>query len=158
VLYSSETENLIPPAKALANAVGLELMAIKVAAEKEIPEAMLTLNRSVDGIWSVADSHIFTPNSTRFILLNTLRNGKPLMGFSRNLVESGALFALDFDYSDIGKQAGQIALEVLAGKSPSTIPVAVPEIFRFNYNEKTARYIRVKIPEDLAVMAKEVFR
>ena len=80
------------------------------------------------------------------------------MGFSRNLVESGALFALDFDYKDIGRQAGKIALKVLSGGSPSNISVAVPGIIWFHYNERTAKHINVEVPEDLIAIAKEVYR
>ena len=158
VLYSDETANLIPPAKVLAAEAGLELVAIKIESEKDIPAALEKLHSTVDGIWSVADMNIFSPRSTRYILLNTLRDGKPFMGFSRNLVESGALFALDFDYKDIGRQAGKIALEVLSGKHPSTVSVAVPSIIWFHYNEKTAKHINVEIPEDLVAIAKEVYR
>ncbi|MBN2227500.1 MAG: ABC transporter substrate-binding protein [candidate division Zixibacteria bacterium] len=158
VLYTAETANLIPPAKALAKAADLELIAMEVTSEKDIPDALDQLNRQVDGIWSVADGGIFTPRSTRFILLNTLRNAKPLMGFSRNLVESGALFSLDYDYKDIGRQAGKIALRVLSGESPSKIPVAVPSFIWFHYNEKTAKHIDVHIPDDLVAVAKEVYK
>lgn len=158
VFYSEETGNLIPPAKAVAKATGLELYAIKINSEKEIPPALDSLNHLVDAYWSVADANIYSPRSTRFILLNTLRNSKPFMGFSRNLVESGALFALDFDYKDIGRQAGKIATMVLSGKPPSLIPVAVPGIIWFHYNEKTAKHINVEIPEDLVAIAKEVYR
>ncbi len=158
VLYTDETENLIPPARVLAKQAGLTLHAIKIDSEKEIPEALDSLNKIVDGLWSVADFNIYSTRSTRFILLNALRNGKPFMGFSKNLVESGALFALDYDYKDIGRQAGRIANEVISGKPPSAIPVAVPGIIWFHYNEKTAKHINVEIPPDLAAVAKEVYR
>jgi len=36
--------------------------------------------------------------------------------------------------------------------------VAVPGIIWFHYNEKTAKHISVTIPEDLAAVAKEVYR
>jgi putative ABC transport system substrate-binding protein len=158
VLYTSETANLIPPARAMAQAAGLELVAVRIETEKEVPEALDKLNRQVDGIWSVADGQIFSPTTTRYILLNTLRNGKPFMGFSKNIVESGALFGLGYDYKDIGRQAGNIALQVLSGASPSNIPVAVPGIKWFLYNEKTAKHINITIPDDLAAVAKEVYR
>jgi putative ABC transport system substrate-binding protein len=158
VLYSKETANLIPPAKVVAEASDIELIAIEINSEKDIPAALEKLAQETDGIWSVADAGIFNSRSTRFILLNTLRRGIPFMGFSRNLVESGALFALDFDYKDIGRQAGKIAVRVLNGRSPDQIPVAVPEIVWFHYNEKTARHINVTIPEDLVAIAKEVYR
>ncbi len=158
VLYTDETANLIPPAKTLAAAAGLELYAVRVTSEKDIPSALDSLNQIVDGFWSVADPGIYSPRSTRFILLNTLRNAKPFMGFSKNLVESGALFALDYDYKDIGRQAGKIALEVLTGKPPAIIPVAVPGIIWFHYNEKTASHIKIEIPDALVAVAKEVYR
>jgi len=158
VLYSDETANLIPPAKTLARAAGLELIAKKIETEKDIPGALDELNRVTDGLWSVADRRIFSPRSTKYIILNALRSGKPFMGFSRNLVESGALFALDFDYKDIGRQAGKIAIEVLSGKSPAGISVAVPGIIWFHYNEKTAHHINIQIPDDLVAIAKEVYR
>jgi len=158
VLYTAETQNLIPPAKALASAANLKLYAVQVHSEKDIPKALDSLNPLVDGYWSVADAKIFSPRSTRFILLNTLRSGKPFMGFSKNLVESGALFGLDYDYKDIGRQTGKIAIEVISGKSPSTIPVAVPGIIWFHYNEKTAKHIDIEIPDELVAVAKEVYK
>jgi putative ABC transport system substrate-binding protein len=158
VLYTAETANLIPPAKVLATAAGLELQAIEIKNEKELPVALDKLMQSVDALWSVADRNLFSPNMTKFILLSTLRNGKPLMGFSKNLVESGALFALDYDYKDIGRQAGQIVSEIISGRPPASIPVAVPGVLYFHYNEKTAKHINVTIPDDLAAVAKEVFR
>ena len=158
VLYTDETENLIPPARAVASGMGLKLYALKIETEKDIPAALDSLNRVVEALWSVADGRIYSPRSTRFILLNTLRNSKPFMGFSSNLVESGALFGLDYDYKDIGRQAGKIVCEVLSGRSPASIPVAVPGIIWFHYNEKTAGHIQVEIPEDLVAVAKEVYR
>ena len=158
VLYTDETQNLITPARILAEHAGLELHAVKISSEKDIPHALDSLNPIVDGYWSVADGKIYSPRSTRFILLNTLRNAKPFMGFSGNLVESGALFGLEYDYKDIGRQAGKIACEVLNGKDPAAISVAVPTIIWFHYNEKTAKHIAVNIPDDLMAVAKEVYR
>jgi len=158
VLFSDETANLIPPAKVLAKQAGLELYTVKIRNEKDVPKAFDSLSQIVDAFWSVADFNIYSPHSTRFILLNTLRNGKPFMAFSKNLVESGALFALDYDYKDIGRQAGKIANRVISGRSPRGIEVAVPGVIYFHYNEKTAKHINVEIPEDLAAVAKEVYK
>jgi putative ABC transport system substrate-binding protein len=80
------------------------------------------------------------------------------MGFSRHVVESGALFALDFDYKAIGFQAGEIVKLVLAGQKPSAIPVTLADLVWFHYNEKTAEHVKVKIPDELVAVAKEVYR
>ena len=125
---------------------------------KELPHALDSLAQMTDGIWSVADPNLFDPRSTRYILMNTLRKGVPFMGFSRHVVESGALFALDFDYKAIGQQAGETVKRVLTGKNPGRISVTQADFVWFHYNEKTAEHVGIAIPEDLVAVAKEVYR
>jgi len=158
VLYTDNTSSLIPPARHAAESMGLQLVAVPVNDGKELPKALESLANHVQGIWSVADPALFDPQATRYILLNTLRKGIPFMGFSRYVVESGALFALDFDYKAVGMQAGQMANRILAGERPGSITVSAADVIWFHYNEKTAQHINVTIPEELVAVAKEVYR
>ena len=158
VLYTSNTARLIPPSRVVAAEMGLELVTIKVTGQKDLSRALDSLTQVVDGLWSVADPNLFDPKSTKYILLNSLRRGVPFMGFSRYVVESGALFALDFDYKAIGRQAGRIVFRILDGAKPGSITVTTPDIIWFHYNEKTAQHLDVQIPADLVAIAKEVYR
>lgn len=158
VLYSRHTEKLIGDARIQARKMGLTLVALPVNQNNELPGALDSLIRTVDGIWSVADPNLFTPQSTKYILLNTLRGNIPFMGFSRHVVESGALFALDFDYKAVGYQAGSIACRILHGEKPSDIRVSMVDVLWFHYNEKTAGRVDVNIPASLVAVAKEVYR
>jgi putative ABC transport system substrate-binding protein len=158
VLYSANTAPLIPPARVVAARMGIELVAVQVQDQKDLPKALDSLGRSVDGLWSLADPNLFDPQSTKYILLNALRRGIPFMGFSRYVVESGALFALDFDYKAIGRQAGRIAHLILDGTEPSRIAISTPDIIWFHCNEKTAVHLQVDIPAELIAIAKEVYR
>jgi putative ABC transport system substrate-binding protein len=158
VLYTDNTASLIAHARVVANNAGLTLVPIPVNNFKELPQALDSLATVVDGIWSVADNNLFDPRSTRYILMNTLRKGVPFMGFSRHVVESGALFALDFDYKAIGMQAGEIVKRILAGQKPNDIPVTLADVVWFHYNEKTAQHVKVEIPDELVAVAKEVYR
>lgn len=158
VIYSSETANIIRQAEEAARERGIRLVSLEVESEKEIPQAIDSLCRVADALWSVADHTVYTPQSTRHIVLQTLRNRIPMMGFSQALVEAGGLFTLDFDFKDIGRQAGEIAARVLIGTQPGQIPVSTPGVIYFKYNEKTALQINVQIPEDLLAVAKEVIK
>jgi putative ABC transport system substrate-binding protein len=158
VLYTANTASLIPQARVVAQHLGLDLIAVRVNDDKSLPEALDSLTNMVQGIWSVADENLFKPKSTRYILLNTLKKGIPFMGFSRYVVESGALFALDFDYKAVGLQAGAIANKVIDGEPPSDIQVTSADVIWFHYNENTAKRINIVIPEELAAIAKEVYR
>jgi putative ABC transport system substrate-binding protein len=158
ILFTDNTAPLIPASRRTARAMGLELVAIRVSSPKELPAAIDSLAGSVDGVWSLADPALFDPQSTKYILLNCLRRGLPVMGFSRHVVESGALFALDFDYKAIGRQAGRIACAIIDGADPSALAVSTPDIIWFHYNENTARHMSIAIPEELVAVAKEVYR
>ncbi len=158
VLYTSNTSDLIEPARAIATRQGITLVPMLVESNKDLPKALDSLASIVEGIWSVADPNLFSSKSTRYILLNALRKRIPFMGFSRNVVESGALFALDFDYKAVGFQAGAIANKILAGARPDSINVTNADVLWFHYNENTAKHIDVTIPEELVAVAKEVYR
>jgi len=156
VLFSSETENIVRQAEAVSKPLGLKIIPIKIESEKDIPWAIDSICKAADALWSVADNNIYTPQSTKHIILQTLRNRIPIISFSQALVQAGGLFTLDFDFKDIGRQAGEIAMRVLRGTAPGEIPVATPGVLYFNYNEKTAGLINIKIPDDLLAIAKEV--
>ena len=158
LLYTQNTASLVPSAKIVARQAGLELVAVLVKDDRHLPAALDSLAGEVQGMWSVADPNLFKPKSTRYILLNSLRKGLPFMGFSRYVVESGALFALDFDYKAVGFQAGTIANRIINGEKPGNIDVTSADVIWFHYNENTAKRIDVTIPDELAAVAKEVYR
>lgn len=158
VVYSSGTESLVRKAAKIAADSGLQLIPYKLQSERDLPQAIDSLTGSSQGIWSLADPFVFTPQGTRYILVNTLRKGIPVMGFNRNVVESGALFALDFDYKAVGRQAGEMVIAILAGKPVDAIPVSAPDIIWFHYNEKTAGHLKISVPAELVAVAKEAYR
>ena len=158
VLYTESTAPLIPSAKIVARQLGLTLIPKLIKEPKELPKALDSLADVTQGLWSVADPELFDPQSTKFILKTTLHKMIPFMGFSRHVVESGALFALDLDYKAIGYQAGEIINKLIDGADASEIKVTSSDVIYFHYNEKTAKYIKVKIPPELAAMAREVYR
>ena len=158
VLYTSETEPLIREARSISEDLGIKLVAISIESEKEIPAVLERLRNEVDGIWAVADPVIFTPQSTQFILLFTLRNGLPLMGLTPSFVQAGALFTLAPDYKDVGRQAGEMALEIISGKDPKQVSISVPRLIYLYLNLKTATQINLEVSPDLVQVAKEVFR
>ncbi len=150
VIYNpQETETVIQQARRTAKEMGLELVATAINSEDKVPEALRTLDKSsVDALWSVADSTIFSSGSLEFILLHTLRNKIPFMGLSPAFVKAGALLALDADYQEVGAQCGGQAIKILTGDQPSSLPVTTPQRVTLYVNLKTAENIGLKIPAE----------
>jgi len=158
VLYTASTAPLIPSAKIVAQESGLILVPRLIKEPKELPMALDSLAEVTQGLWSVADPALFDPQSTRYILKTTLRKMIPFMGFSRHVVESGALFALDYDYKAVGIQAGQIINKLIEGTPFSELQMTSTDVIYFHYNAKTAKHIKIEIPKELMAIAKEVYR
>ena len=77
---------------------------------------------------------------------------------SGNWVRAGALFGLDRDYDDIGRQAAEMALAILGGTDAKQVPPAAPRKVCPVFNLKTARQMGIEFQEDVLRGACEVVR
>jgi putative ABC transport system substrate-binding protein len=159
VLYSpEETQPVIDEARRVAQSMGLNLIVEKIESESNVPEALSNLERqNIQAIWSVADGKVFTAQSTRYIIEQAVRREIPFMGPYNGFVRAGALVALTANYRDNGRQAAEIAIRVLNGANPATIPVATPQKVEMALNLRVASHIKVRIPESIVEQADQVF-
>jgi putative ABC transport system substrate-binding protein len=158
VLYSTSTQPIIEEAIRVAESMNLNLLAEEVQSEADVPEALSRLrSEKIQLLWSVADERVFTTPSTRYIIQQTIRNKIPFMGPNVNSVKAGALLALEPDLRDNGRQAGELAIKILGGMSPKTMPVVTPRAVTLWVNPETARQIGFKFPRDIIDGAAVVF-
>jgi putative ABC transport system substrate-binding protein len=76
----------------------------------------------------------------------------PVFGCSDLNLDDGKLFAGGYRYDDVGVATAKLAIEVLKGKDPGSIPVKDFPIAGFFVNEATAKRLGLTIPP--AVVAK----
>lgn len=149
VLYNpQETGEVVGSAARAAQEVGLELIGIPIDSGEKLQEALNDLGkRKIDVLWSVADSTVFSSDrSIEFLLRQTLEYRIPFMGLSPAFVKAGALLALSVDYKDVGLQCGELAVQVLAGQPPPSLPITVPRKVTLYLNLNVAKAIGVRIP------------
>ncbi len=156
-LYSSRTAYIVEQARDWAASHSIELITCEVVKPSDLPGAVDSLTRSCDGIWAIPDELIYTPQSTKHILLESFRNRIPVMGFSPSFVRSGALFALSVDHKFIGLQAGLLVREILKGAYPGQLAVTTPEAPYLYINRNTAEKLRIDVNPDFYTVAKEVY-
>lgn len=158
VLYNpAENQRRIAAAGQAAERLGLRLEAREVQAPREIPTALETLGRTADVLWTVVDSLLLAPQTAKELLLFSFRNRIPVAGLSAAWAKSGALYALEWDYGDVGVQCGEVAVKILQGVRASSIPVAPPRKVVYVLNQRIANHLKVELPEQLVRGAREVF-
>jgi len=158
VLYDPEkTGHLVEEARLLAKSMGLELVAKQVSTEKEVPPALRALLSQVEALWLVPDSTVLTEDSLKFVLGTALDLNVPVIGFSSELVRSGALVGLSVSYEDVGRQAGALAKKMLTydyKPSSATLP---PDRLRLALNLKTAKFLGITISSEVVNNADELY-
>ena len=158
VLYDPEkTGHLVEEARLLAKSMGLELVVKQVNTEKEVPPALRALLSQVEALWLVPDSTVLTEDSLKFVLGTALDFNVPVIGFSSELVRSGALLGLSVSYEDMGRQAGLLAKKILSDQTQPFTTAFPPERLRLALNLKTARFLGIVIPPEVVDNADELY-
>lgn len=157
VIYSTaETGLVVADARKVAARMGLKLLGIEVNGPSDVTSAMKQLVGKVDFLWSVADSNVFTRETTRDILISTLRNKLPFMGLSPGFARAGALVALDADAGGIGREAADVAVSIFEGHRPGKIPVHVPHKVKLVINKNTVDLLGIDVSAEIYDLAEVV--
>jgi putative ABC transport system substrate-binding protein len=153
---SDESEARVVEASRAAKEIGLRLEGRKLVSPRDLPAALESLASQADVLWGIPDPVVFNPQTAQSILLFSLRHRIPLVGLSLSWVSAGALYALDRDYQDIGRQCGELALQVIHGARAGALPPSAPRKVVYSVNLKTARQLKVEIPRSLVEGAQKV--
>jgi putative ABC transport system substrate-binding protein len=140
-----------------AKPLGLTLAAEAVTAAADLPGALDRLSRHAQVILGIPNPELFSPLTARPILLFSFRNRIPLVGVTTPWAKAGAIYALDWDYGDMGAQLGELAERILKGAAPATLEPQYPRQVRYAINLKTAGHMRVDIPQAWRQQAAETF-
>jgi putative ABC transport system substrate-binding protein len=158
VMYSpGENRDFVDRAAAEGAAAGFELVTHEVRSPGDIPRALKDISRNADALWGIPDRTVLNTNTAKEILLFSFRNRIPFVGLSPNWVKSGALYALGWDYRDIGAQCAAMAAAVLRGQQAGTIPPEAPRKVTYTVNRRTGERMKLKLPQKVLGKASVVY-
>lgn len=115
----------------------------------------MLLAKRVDAVWTSPDPIIWNEASVRSLLLTALRRKIPVFGFSTTFVRAGALLGVGLDPAQQGTQAGDLVIELLAGRTQAGQVVA--PIYDICLNLVVAQKLSLTMPRPLVERAKQVF-
>ncbi|MBI3780311.1 MAG: ABC transporter substrate-binding protein [candidate division NC10 bacterium] len=160
VIYDpSKTGFLVRQAERIARDQGVRLVTKAITSSKDSLAALDGMQGEIDALWILPDLTVLAPESVQYMLLFSFRNKIPLLGLSENQARMGALLGLSFESGrDIGIQAGELANEILAGRSVEDIPFTTARKVRLTVNLKTAAKLGLQIPKEILDRAAAVIR
>ncbi|MEO8096892.1 MAG: ABC transporter substrate binding protein [Acidobacteriota bacterium] len=130
---------------ATAQRLGYVLEIIECASAKDVLAAFATLRGKVDFVWCLPDSVLFPAGAIPPILLASIRNELPVIGFSEGFVRAGAAVGFFPDYADIGVQTAEVVKRVLAKQDTSRMEF--PRKVRMAVNDRVLRILGMDRPK-----------
>lgn len=133
-----------------AKALGLTLVAQEVHSEQQISSTLNFLKHTVEAIYLLPDSRVFTEHTLDFLISSTLKANIPLIGFTESLVRNGAVRGVYFNYTDLGRHAATLVPTlVMPTSSPLLGMMVPPEVVRQAINVKSARYLGLPVSPEI---------
>jgi putative ABC transport system substrate-binding protein len=158
VIYNPENnQTKVDEAEVWAVKSGFNLISEKISSPREIPSALERLSKRVDVLLGIPDKMVYTQQTAKQILLFSFRNRIPFIGFSSSWVKAGALYALDWNYRDIGRECGDRAVRILQGKKANSSSPNREKSVSYSLNLKAAERMKIDFPEELVKAAKNIY-
>jgi putative tryptophan/tyrosine transport system substrate-binding protein len=129
-------------ARAAARQHGVELVLREVKDPRQVVAQLAALKGSVDALWLLPDSTAVTRETLEGYFLFGQANSLPVVSFSALHLRLGAVAALEVDRFDLGKQAGEMAQQLLRGAQPSELEVSSPRSSSIRTNDAVAKRLR----------------
>lgn len=138
----------------IAGGEGLEVKTQTVSSANEIQQAVEALG-DVDAIYVPTDNMVVAGIAS---LVGVAEQKQiPVIAAESGTVEGGAVATLGIDYFELGKQTGEMAIEILEnGGDPATMPVQTASEFTYVVNEAAAEAQGVTIPAEILSEAETV--
>jgi putative ABC transport system substrate-binding protein len=148
IIYNTSEANSeiqIAKAKEIGEELGIEIVPVGVNNINDIPQAVNSVVRKVDGFYTITDNIV--ASAINLISKAAIKNKKIAIAAEEAHVQGGILMTDGLSYYEIGRQTGVMAKKILVDKvSTEDIPVEVSKNTKKVVNRKTLKSL--KLAED----------
>lgn len=150
-MYNTNEQNSKVQVDALEEALkerGLKLEKQGLTSINDIPQAIASLKTKVDAVVTVTDNLVV--NAMPVVSDNLNKEEIPSIAYDEGSVKNGALMSKGVNYKDLGKMAGDMAVNILKeGKTPKDLPYQKAQKLKTLVNKKTAENLGLDLDNDV---------
>ncbi|TGE33640.1 ABC transporter substrate-binding protein [Desulfosporosinus sp. Sb-LF] len=157
IYNSSETNSVsvINNLKDYAKKNNMSVVEATVTNSSDVQQSVTSLVGKVDAIFSPIDN---TVASAMPVVTQVANKAKlPVYVGADSMVKDGGLATYGINYDVLGKETGDMAVEILNGKKAGDIPVKTMKDMDIYLNKSTAKEIGINFSDDVLKSATQVF-
>jgi ABC-type uncharacterized transport system substrate-binding protein len=121
---------------------GFTLHVVDCPGAEQLLATLLTLKGQVDFVWCLPDGVLYNSATIKPLILASIENRLPLIGFSESFARAGAAIGVYPDFHDVGLQTGEIVLQIASGQAVRTLEG--PRKVRLALNQSVLRLIGLR--------------
>jgi ABC-type uncharacterized transport system substrate-binding protein len=147
-----------PTLKEMATAaqpLGIRLQPVEARGPEDFDRAFAEMAKKGAGAVVLLPTSVTATHSARLGDL-ALRRRLPAIAQVREFVMAGGLMAYSANTTEIARRAATLVDKILKGARPADLPVEQPTKFELLINLKTARALRLAIPQSVVVRTDEL--
>ena len=139
--------------EAAARSLGVRLQALKVERPDDFVTAFAEVQKNRAEALIVSSSPLFYTHRTRLVEFAAKHRLPTIYHQSEFVVGSGGLMSYGPDFYDLFRRSATYVDKILKGAKPGDLPVQQPTKFELVINRRTAKALRLTIPESLLLRA-----
>jgi hypothetical protein len=137
-----QTDSYMKAVSQAASRIGLTVVVMNCEQARDLVEVFLKLRGRADLVWCPPNAQLYNSATLKPLLIASLTNRLPIIGFSEQFVHAGALFGGSADFVDVGRQTAALAIRV--SRNEPVLPRQRARKFHFVYNQRVARLLGMK--------------
>jgi putative ABC transport system substrate-binding protein len=154
---SPYSAKMIEELKAAAPSLSIELSFVGVRTPEQFGPAFSAVSRArAQALYIIEDPFFFTHRPT--LLKLALKARLPAIYGERQFPDEGGLMSYGANFGDMFRRSAGYVDKILKGAKPGDLPIEQPTKFELVLNLKTAKALRVTIPQSILLQADEVIR
>jgi ABC-type uncharacterized transport system substrate-binding protein len=113
VIRDPATERSTPAQlQARAQPLGFTLRVADATGPEQLLPALMSLKGLADFVWCMPDGALYNSATIKPLILASIENRLPLIGFSESFARAGAALGIYADFRDVGVQTGEAARQI----------------------------------------------
>jgi len=126
-----------------SNNVNIQLIERPISSTVDVATAINSLVGDVDAVYLPPDNTAYAAIPVIGKIANEYK--LPFYASAESALNNGALATLSLNYFEMGRETAYLALEVLNGKDPKTLPIRASKNPTININEKVATSLGIDL-------------
>ena len=146
-LLSQELPEYKQNKKAILEEINLDYVEQTVTGSNDVQQAVQSIVTRCDAIYIPTDNTF--ASAMPLVGSVVMESGTPVICGATGMVEAGGLITLGLNYYNLGYQTGEMAVQVLEGADPASMPVQSQNQYDYVVNEEMLSALGMELPQSL---------